>query len=103
MHLSSKHKQLPDDKSFNATTVCDGEEDTTVSPQSPLQWLTSVTTEEEEDEEEEEASLSRFSHWFESPGGILLPDYGATAYDFIMWTATRVPSRTDVKLLPRQC
>lgn len=25
--------------------------------------------EEEEDEEEEEASLSRFSHWFESPGG----------------------------------
>lgn len=40
MHFNCKHSLIPpDDKSLTGTTACDGDEDTTVCPQSPLQWL----------------------------------------------------------------
>lgn len=82
-------------KSFNATTAYDGEEDTTVSLQSPLQWLSAVTTEEEE-------AFTRFTHWLVSPGKSV-GRLGETADDFIIWPTTHVPTSLRIKLLPRQC
>lgn len=69
MHFSSKRSLPPDDKSSNATTgLRQREKDTTVSPQSPLQWLSAAATEEEE-------ALARLIHRFVSPGNAV-PDSG---------------------------
>lgn len=103
MHFNPlKHSLLvPDYKSFNAaatttTTGYDGEEDTTVSPQSALQWLSAVTAEEEE-------ALSRFIHWLGSPGRERCQagaDRGRLWYEH-----NKVVNQPNVhiKLLPRPC